>query len=281
VQLRTGELARAHERLDRNYLHSITALSNLIEMRGGATAGHSRRVAELSRRLAQVLGLPADEVQDVFVAGLLHDIGEVGLSDEVLACPVARMSPAEKAQYERHAALGEQALLALQDMHRIAALVRAHHERHDGQGFPEGLSGAQIPLGARILAVVDTFDDLQRGHLSRGGLSLADARLMVSRGRGTQFDPAVVDAFLRETSAAPAEAKFTELAVNDLRSGMVLARDLRSHDGVVLLAAGHVLDADLIQRINAYASRHDLTLQIPVRSCSEPFPSVLPFRILA
>ena len=281
VQLRTAELSDAKEQLDRNYMHSITALSNLMEMRGGAIAGHSRRVADLARRIALRLGMKVDEAQDVFVAGLLHDIGEVGLSDDILACPVARMSGQEKAQYARHAALGEQALLALQDMHRVAALVRSHHERHDGLGFPDRLVGAQIPIGARILAIADTFDDLQREHLSRASLSIEEARLVIGRGSGGQFDPAAINAFLEETAAPPVEPSFAETAVAELRPGMVLAHDLRSREGVVLLAAGYVLDGGLIQRISAYASRHGLALQIPIQTDIRHRPAVLPFRTLA
>ena len=286
---RTTQLTDANARLARNHLHSIKAFSNLIELRGGAMAGHSRRVAELARRIANAMQLPAAEAQDIFVAGLLHDIGQVGLPDAVLACPVPRMTVEDRALYVRHAALGEQALLALDDMQRVAALVRSHHERHDGQGFPEGLAGNAIPLGAAILAIVDTFDDLQSGHLARSELSADEARMLVMRGRGSQFDPAVVDAFAEVTRVPDAPPAFVELTVDRLRPGMRLARDLRSRDGVVLLAAEHVLSADLIRRIAAHAERHGLALTIPVltgdpvaaeRAATAARIDALPFRAL-
>ena len=265
---RTAQLSSANTKLGKNYLSSIKAFSNLIELRGGSTAGHSRRVAELARRIAVQMNLPAADVQAVFVAGLLHDIGHVGLSDALLACSVPRMTPEDKAQYEQHPALGEQALLALEDMQPVATIVRSHHERYDGLGFPDSLVGDAIPIGARILAVADTYDDLQSGHLARAELAAADARMLVRRGRNTQFDPAVVDAFVELQRTREAPPSIVELSLDQLKPGMVLARDLRSGEGMVLLAADHVLSADLIQRLVAYAGRHGLALVIAVQTGS-------------
>jgi response regulator RpfG family c-di-GMP phosphodiesterase len=263
---RTAQLTTANARLGKNYLGSIKAFSNLIELHRGSIAGHSRRVAELARRIAVQMALPTAEVQDVFVAGLLHDIGHVGLTDVLLASPVPRMTAEDKALYEKHPALGEQALLALEGMQPVAMIVRSHHERHDGMGFPDGLSGDAVPIGARILALADTYDDLQSGRLARAELSADDARMLVLRGGGTQFDPAVVDAFRELMRARQLPPSFVELLVDQLKPGMTLARDLCSREGVVLLAADHVLSADLIQRICAHASRHDLTLLIAVQT---------------
>lgn len=266
VAERTEQLSSANARLSKNYLSSIKSFSNLIELRGGLMAGHSRRVAELARRIGALMKLPPADVQDIFVAGLLHDIGQVGLSDALLACPVPRMTAEDKAQYVKHPTLGEQALMALDDMQRVAMIVRSHHERHDGKGFPEGLSGDAIPVGARILALAETFDDLQTGHLARGAMSVADARMLIERGRDTQFEASVVEAFLEATRVPEPPPAFVELPIDQLKPGMVLARDLRSRDGVVLLAVDHVLSADLIQRIGAHATRHNLALLIAVRT---------------
>ena len=266
VAERTVQLSSANARLGKNYMGSIKLFSNLIELRGGPMAGHSRRVAELARRIAVQMKRPAAEVQEVFVSGLLHDIGHVGLSDGLLAATVSGMTTEDKALYVRHCLLGEQALLALEDMQAVVSNVRSHHERHDGRGFPEGLSGDAIPLGARILAVADTFDDLQSGHLTPARLTAAEARLLVGRGRGTQFEASVVDAFTEVTRAPAAPAPFVELSPQCLKPGMALARDLCSSDGMVLLTAGHVLSADLIQRVVAHTERHNLATLIAVRT---------------
>jgi len=130
------------------------------------------------------------------------------------------------------------------------------------------LSGDEIPLGARIVGLADTFEDLQAGHLARAELKFEDARMLIQRGRNTQFESALVDAFLEVTRTPEAPPVFVDLPVDQLKPGMILARDLRSAEGQVLLAAGHALSADLIQRISAYAARHGLSLEIAVRTAA-------------
>jgi response regulator RpfG family c-di-GMP phosphodiesterase len=271
VQERTAELSQAHERLKRNYLASIKAFSNLQELRGGHLVGHARRVADTARRIAQAMALPESDAQEIFIAGLLHDIGLIGMPDALISRPVPRMSPQEQAQYGKHPVLGEQMLMALDDMQRVAALLRSHHERWDGLGYPDRRAGPDIPLGARILAVADTFDDMQFGHIVVASLSFQQARMLLARGRGTQFDPEVLEVFLHITE--PARRSRTGaltpprlLMTGQLEAGMVLAHDFVSAEGVVLLAADQVLSDDLIQRIRNYESREGLQLVLQVRS---------------
>ncbi len=265
---RTAELSQAHQKLKKSYLACIRMFTNLLEWRGGPLAGHSRRVADLTRRTARVMGLGEAEQQDAFVAALIHDVGHVTLPDGMLSKPVPRFGPDELARYHKHPSLGEQLLLAVEDAQAVAVLVRAHHERYDGTGFPDRLMGDAIPLGARILAVADTYDDLQIGHLSPTPLAPADARTLIAHGRGRQFDPEVVDAFLQMLlQAAPVpEAPPIMTATADLQPGMALARDFCSSEGVVLLAAGHVLTSDLIQRIQLREARDAVALQLPIRA---------------
>jgi response regulator RpfG family c-di-GMP phosphodiesterase len=104
-------------------------------MRNGLLGGHGKRVADLARRIAVAMEVPSDQVQDIFVAGLLHDIGFMAVPDTLLAKPVGRYTPDEMQLYQRHAALGAQSLMALDDMQAVASLIRAHHERFDGKGY--------------------------------------------------------------------------------------------------------------------------------------------------
>lgn len=271
VELRTAELSQAHDRLKKNYLTSIKVFSNLIELRGGTLVGHARRVGDMARRTARALGLPGDQQQDIFVAGLLHDIGHIGLADTLLARPVPRLSEEEQALYRKHASMGEQALMALDDMQPVASLIRAHHERHDGKGFPDALAGDAIPLGARILAVADAYDDLVSGHLGNNGLDAERTRYLIARGRGTIYNPEVVDVFLQMVLQATPTAALPPVSVPtaELKPGMVLARALVSSDGVMLLAAGHALTADLIQRICQYERRDGLQLTLLVNGAGK------------
>lgn len=274
VALRTEELAAANRRVKRNYLTSIKAFTALIELRGSAQVGHARQVADLTRRIAQAMTLDADTAHDLPIAALLHDIGHIGLSDAVLARPVNRLDPDELRRYRLHPVLGEQALLASDDMQGVAPLIRAHHERWDGQGFPDGLRGAAIPLGARILALADTFEDLRSGRIDGQALSPLEARRTVLAARGSQFDPAVVDAFASLFSAAPPKpAGVTRrLRTAELRAGQTLAQDLVSPEGVLLLSTGQLLNDDLIGRICAFERKHGLALILAVQLAAEARP---------
>jgi len=271
VASRTDELAAANDRLKRNYLTSIKAFTALIELRDRAQVGHARQVADLARRIAQVMPLDANTAHDLPIAALLHDIGHIGLSDALLARPLNKLDRDELRRYRLHPVLGEQALLASDDMQGVAPLIRAHHERWDGQGFPDGLRGTTIPLGARILAVADAYEELRSGHLDGQALSPLDARNAVVAGRGSQFDPAVVDAFVSLFSTAPARPKPAMLRLRsaELRVGHALAKDFMSPEGVLLLSAGQRLSDDLIERIRAFERKHGLNLLLSVQAPQE------------
>jgi response regulator RpfG family c-di-GMP phosphodiesterase len=266
VQERTAELNRAHDQLKRSYLTSIKVFSNLLESRGGRLAGHGRRVAETARKVARAMNLPEDEVQHIFVAGLLHDVGLIGVPDALLARPVSRYSADELSQYRGHTTEGEQSLMALDDLQTAAQLIRSHHERFDGLGFPDRLAGPDIPLGARIVAVADAYDDLQTGHLADVTVSPQEARMLMRRGRGTQFDPEVLDVFLHITEPNRAGSIASQpFQTGALVPGMVLATDLISAHGILMLTAGQQLTPALIQSIRKFERREGSTLELNIR----------------
>ncbi len=275
VEARTAELslardalAAANERLKAGFLTSVKVFSNLTELAEGARSGHSRRVADLSRRIAVKLGLDRVAAQDVMLAGLLHDIGKIGLPDALLTKPASLMNAEEQALYRRHPQKGEAALMALDSLRSAARLLRSHHERHDGQGYPDGLGGADIPLGARILACANDYDGLQIGSVSAKRLSAADALAFIQKERGRRYDPQVVDAFasLEGSEGAARAAKEWALAPKVLKPGMVLSRDLISREGALLLAADFLLDDSLIRQIRDYADSEEEGIVIHVRA---------------
>lgn len=266
VMERTVALRSAHDKLKTSFLTSIKVFANLIELRGSSLAGHSRRVADLSRKIANALKLDPETCQNVFLAGLLHDIGKIGLADTLLAKPVTHLTSDELGQYRKHPVRGEQSLMALDELQAAAKLLRSHHERFDGQGFPDGLSGTAIPLGARILAVANDYDGLQIGTLSMRRQSVEEARKLIAESRGKRYDPVVVDAFLQVLGASePADGGEQLVSPEHLEPGMVLARDLVTRDGVLLLAADYVLDDNLVRQIRQYARSEGLELRIPIR----------------
>jgi len=266
VEARTAELRSAHERLKQSFLTSIRVFSNLIELREGGTTGHSRRVADLARKIAVRLNFTAAEVQDVMLAGLLHDVGKIGLPDELLNKPVSHMTGDELGQLRKHPAAGQAALMGLETLRTAATFIRGHHERWDGQGYPDRLSGLAIPYGARIIAVANDFDALQVGSLSPRKLKAEEAIAFIQQNRGKRYCPQVVDAFVALCGSPESAARAgNELNPSSLKPGMVLARDLITRDGVMLLAADFVLDENLIRQLRDLEASEGVRLSIAIK----------------
>lgn len=263
LQASRDSIMAAHEKLKTNFITTIKILSSMIEMRGGNLAGHSRRVAELSRKIATKLGLDAKETQEIFIAALLHDIGKIGFSDELLALPVNMMAGDMLGAFRRHPARAQQLLMPLEDLRGAAAIVRAHMERFDGAGFPDGLSGFNIPLGARIVALASDFDNLQLGALVQRKVLPEDAKKIIYDSAGKRYDPTVVGAFRAVMDGDPVEQIRDQATLAKyLKPGMVLSRDLVSPEGFMLLSADHVLDERMVQQVQDFESKNDTRLNI-------------------
>jgi HD-GYP domain-containing protein (c-di-GMP phosphodiesterase class II) len=169
-------------------------LAETLDLRDPGTGRHSRTVGELSRRTAMELGLAPDQVQRIYAAGVLHDLGKLGISDAILYKP-GPLDDNEWREMKRHPEIGAR-ILEHAGLADIAVWVRAHHERVDGLGYPAALAGSQIPLEAKILAVCDAYEAMIADRPYRRGMAAVDARAELARCSGTQFDPPVVDAFL-------------------------------------------------------------------------------------
>ncbi|TLM98285.1 MAG: HD-GYP domain-containing protein, partial [Actinobacteria bacterium] len=188
------EAQRAAVRL-RTMRATVQALAKAVDARDSATRDHSANVSELASGLAQVLGLPGETVQLLELAGLVHDVGKIGISDDILL-KAGRLSDEERAAIERHCELGVQILTPAR-LYDVLPAVRHHHERWDGAGYPEGLAGHDIPLEARILCVCDAFESMTAGRPYRAARSTEEALDELRACAGTQFDPVITPAFIR------------------------------------------------------------------------------------
>jgi putative nucleotidyltransferase with HDIG domain len=174
-------------------LHDIVdALSAALDAKSSFMCGHSERVAELSLLLAKGLRLPVAEQKMIHIGGHLHDIGKIGIPDSILNKP-GKLTEAEFAMIRQHPVVGDTIVGKVKVFHSITNIVRHHHERFDGKGYPDGLRGEEISLGARIVAVADAFDAMTSIRTYRSKLSLRDAIEETKRCRGSQFDPNIVD----------------------------------------------------------------------------------------
>ena len=265
VEARTHEIGKANERLKSNFITTIKILASTIEMRDAQMAGGSRRVADLSRRIATRMGLDAKDTQEVFIAGLLHDIGKIGFPDDMLAVPFNSLSGEKLGMFRRHPLRAAELLMPLEDLKGVSAILAAQAERFDGQGYPAGLTGFSIPLGARILALAADYDNLQQGLMSQHPLRPDQARQLVYDSSGKRYDPSVVQAF-RELMDGPAPEAAHDIAklTGELVPGMVLSRDLVTREGLMLLPADHILDERMIAQLTDYESKCDYRLPIRV-----------------
>ncbi|MDQ6710173.1 MAG: HD-GYP domain-containing protein [Candidatus Dormibacteraeota bacterium] len=171
------------------------ALANAIEAKDSYTRGHSERLAKLAGACAERMGLSRDEAAAVRLGAILHDVGKIGIPDRILRQAMA-LTEDEMAWMRRHPQIGADIIGPVEGLHHVAPLIRHHHEKFDGTGYPKGLKGEEIPLGSRIIAVADAFEAMVADRIYRPSLGLAKALDEIRGGRGTHFDPQVVDTFL-------------------------------------------------------------------------------------
>jgi len=194
VEKALSDLREAHKKLESHFLEVTKTLVMALETRDEYTAGHLERVSRYSTRLAEVLHLPIEETEAIREAALLHDIGKIGLPDEVLH-KVGQLSEEEKGIIKQHLAIGARILEPMKFFKPITALIYHHHERYDGKGYPHGLTGEFIPPGAQVIAIADSFDAMTTNRGYNKPLNVAEALMELRKGAGTQFNPAFVEAF--------------------------------------------------------------------------------------
>ncbi|MDN5348574.1 MAG: hypothetical protein PWP65_2139, partial [Clostridia bacterium] len=190
------ENARLYSSLREYYLSAVQALAAALEAKDVYTRGHSIRVAKWARSCARMLGLGAEEEEQVYLAGLLHDLGKIGVREDILLKP-GPLTLEERKEMQNHAEVGARILQPARFPAAVILAVRHHHEDYGGGGYPAGLSGEEVPLLARIIRVADAYDAMTSARPYRQAFTSQEAREELKRCAGRQFDPRVVEAFLR------------------------------------------------------------------------------------
>ncbi len=197
VQDRTKELADKHDELRHAYISTVAALAEAVDAKDAYTRGHSERVGIYAVRIARQLGCKGAFIEQIYLAGLLHDIGKIGVPDEIIRKP-GRLTPEEYAIMKQHPAIGARILEPVSFLADVVPCVRHHHEWYDGSsaGYPDRLSGREIPYPSRIILVADTVEAMTSDRPYRKALPIAAVEDEIRRYQGRQFDPAVATAFL-------------------------------------------------------------------------------------
>lgn len=257
-------LDQAHRNIKMQYLGAVKSFSRLMELRSPLLVAHGLRVAELARLVAKEMQCGDDVLQDIYVAGLLHDIGKLGLEDDTLFKPLVSLDGECRVALMKHPMKGQWAFQGLSEMTRVAAIIRHHHERYDGQGFPDGLAEEGIPLGARILAVAEDYDELQMGWLAAKEFDDQQAQAFLVGASGKRYDPTVIAALPAALEKLRAAEKAHEKIMHgeDLYEGLVLSRDFVGPDGFMWLSKDQVVSRHFIDRVREGELQHGASLKI-------------------
>ena len=188
VAQKTREVVAQHEKLEKISMQIVQTLSGAIDAKDAYTKGHSTRVADYSKEIARRAGLSAHEQDDIYIMGLLHDVGKIGVADAIINKP-GKLTDEEYAIIKTHPTMGASILKTITEFPKLVIGVQWHHERYDGRGYPDGIAGEDIPLEARIIAVADAYDAMSSRRSYRSDLTQEVIRSEVEKGMGTQFDP--------------------------------------------------------------------------------------------
>jgi HD-GYP domain-containing protein (c-di-GMP phosphodiesterase class II) len=192
----TVENSRLYEELQGAFIETTVALANAIDIRDTYTSAHSQQIADWSADTAKILGRSPDEVEDIYWGGLLHDIGKIGIPDAILNKP-GKLDPSEWEVVHKHPDLGADLIAPIKKLARVAPIINSSHERYDGKGYPRGLRKDEIPIGARIVSVADSYSAMKDRRPYKDPISDEMAIQELVNNSGKMYDPIVVDAFLK------------------------------------------------------------------------------------
>ncbi len=213
VNMKNEELNRTYDQLKLRYMDTIEALRQAVDARDIYTRGHSDRVAYYAMEVGKALDLSSEELETLRIGGIFHDIGKIGTADDILL-KYDKLSDAELKEIQKHPLKGARILSAVSMFKDVVPVVKCHHERIDGTGYPEGLSGESIPLLARIISVADAFDAMMSDRIYRSRLNIDQARQQLLNGAGTQFDAYIVSVFINIIDRMTEEGMLTEAAAS-------------------------------------------------------------------
>ena len=262
VKARTKELEQtsrflemAYEQIKQAYFQTVNTFSQIVERGEQMRNGHSRRVADLATSVARLLGMDEESVSNINTAGLLHDVGKIGLPDRIRNKPSRELSADDRELMRTHPVEGEAILMSMEPLHRVGELIRHHHERYDGSGYPDGLKGELIPIGSRIIFACDYYDSLVNGYFHGVCSTLNNALNMMRTRSGGHFDPIILSLLIKTIKSGAGNPSLHEerpVVSSALEPGMRVSRTLYTSRRVPLIVADARLSPKLIEKLKAY-----------------------------
>ena len=246
------ELYLAQIKLEQHYAQTIEVFASLMSGRSGRPRASLRQLARRVKIFARALNLNEQEINDLHLAAMLCDVGKLTLSDEILITPVFEMNKDQFSVFSKHPRLAYEALITLEPLGSVAAIVRDHAEQFDGSGYPAGKHWEEVSVSARILCMEKDHDAMLNGILTPKAATEAGARRFVLDHRGSRYDPEMVDLWISIQGRFDIDQDAAEeMALHPLAlsAGMTLTRDLTSQGGVLMLGAGKVLTQHLIEKL--------------------------------
>ena len=256
IQKKNTELEKLNSDLKHDFMDTIASFSSLIELRDKIMCNHSKYVAALSVKIADAMGLSGDEIEDMKIAALIHDIGMIGISDATLAKGHLTMEKERKKEFLQHPVRGQAAIDTVEGLRPAGILIRHHHENYDGSGFPDSLKKKEIPLGARIISIADYIEIMINSSGSKEAIE--DLIAHIKSECGKRFDPDIfphIEKPMRELydrGTMKDNLVEKELLVEDIDIGMTLSRNVESGTGLILLSKDTVLDGKSIVSLKRY-----------------------------
>ncbi|HAK44456.1 MAG TPA: hypothetical protein DCO79_00830 [Spirochaeta sp.] len=244
--------------LRRNFQDMVGLLTTTISQTNNFLGGHIKRVAVLSKSFAEYMRYDKDTIYRIYYGALLHDIGMVGYPENLISSPFAELTEAELLLYKRHTLIGEKMISSAYDLRQTAQIIRSHHEEFGGDGFPDGLAGSEIPLGARITRLANDYDNF----IYKNKIKASEAVDRIKERSGYIYDPKLATYFIKfirtNVDKQDNTSKSSGIPLSELTTGMYMAEDINLDNGMLLIPKGVILDDTMIDKIHSFESLLDM-----------------------
>lgn len=244
--------------LRRNFQDMVGLLTTTISQTNNFLGGHMKRTAVLSKSFAEYMRYEKAIIYRVYYGALLHDLGMVGFPEKIISAPFESLSEPDVALFKRHPLIGERMISSAYDLRQTARIIRSHHEEFSGDGFPDGLAGSEIPLGARITRLANDYDNF----IYKNKIKATEAVTRLKERSGYIYDPKLASHFIEfiKTNVDKQESMSESIRIpmTELELGMYLAEDINLQNGMLLIPKGVILDSSILEKINSFESLLDM-----------------------